>query len=70
MARIKSVSEGSLAREPLTLDAITERIALIRRLVMASLDFDAKARANAELAQAGLAELDAALAAARKGGAL
>jgi hypothetical protein len=53
----------------LTVAEITERITLVRRLVMLSLDFSAKARTNAELAQAGLAELDAMLTAAAKAGA-
>jgi hypothetical protein len=50
------------ATGPLTLEQIHERIALVRRLVALSLDFDTKARTNAELAQAGLAELETKLA--------
>jgi len=57
------------ATEPPTLASILERITLARRLVMLSLDFSAKARTNAELAQAGLAELDVLLASAVKAGA-
>jgi hypothetical protein len=60
----KKVAEPRSAVESPTLEAILERVTLARRLVMLSLDFSAKARANAELAQAGLAELDTMLAAA------
>lgn len=63
-----NVTTGASA---LTVAEIQERISLVRRLVMLSLDFGAKSRANAELAQAALAELDAQLAhAASKAGAL
>jgi len=70
MNRGKNTGAPARAQEPLTLAAIQERITLVRRLVCLSLDFEAKARMNAELAQAGLAELDVMLAhAAQKGGA-
>ncbi len=63
-------SARTRAQGPITLEGITERITLIRRLVALSLDFDSKARTHAELAQAGLTELEAALAhSAQKGGA-
>lgn len=52
----------SVSADPPTLADIQERIVLVRRLVALSLDFDAKARSNAELARTGLLELEGMLA--------
>ena len=59
----------SVPTSPPALADIQQRIVLVRQLVALSLEFNAKARTNAELAQAGLAELDTLIAhAVREGG--